>query len=849
MRSTYLARLVLVLMMVAAVGVPGLRAVASNADERAVTVQTMPRSDAWTGVLAAPAALAEQDMAAAGEPEPTTPLIVKFRPHSGSYSQMSAHQAAGARRADAVNLANTVRVEVPSSTFDNAFSAYSSRADVEYVEPDYTVHALFTPNDPEFPGQWGPKKVGAETAWNTTRGLSSVKVAVIDCGVFSSQTGRLAGDGQAGHPDLRGKVSANADFTGSANGFDDVCNHGTHVAGIVAGLGNNGIGISGLAPDVTLLNAKVLGDGGSGSSSTIANGIGWAVTNGAKVINMSLGRDGACSQTEQNAINNAWNNGVVVVAAAGNSGLGSSGAPANCANVISVASTTTDDSRSSFSNYGTNVDVAAPGSSIISTVRTGGYASFSGTSMASPHVAALAGLIFSVTPSTTASAVVSKIQTSSTAISGTGTALGSLWAWGRINAAAAVADGTPPTNTPTATATGTAPATNTPTNTPTATPTATAPPTNTPIPVPTFIACPSPRPAVRMTTSPASGTSLNVSVQSGVGVIRQIEFRDLQNGNITIGNQPSAQASFIYVPPVYAPSFTFTVTQQSPSVPTTAGLVVTDDCGPCTTFVGSGVEGFKRGTISGTVRNATTSQPIAGALVSVRGTASSATTNANGVYSLANIGAGGVTVDVTASGYNAASSSTTVTHNQTTTVDATLTPGNPVNTATVYVSLTWGTTPADLDIHLSGPDTGGQRFHTYWNNPTAASHAVLSADAHFGYGPESVALRQNQSTNAWVPGEYRVWAHNYEATDSYTGTSPATITVTRNGQTLASYSATNASGSPTQTLWHAANLTIDANGGVTLAPVQQFLDGGAGSTLRFQDGSSGALQWPAKGKR
>jgi uncharacterized protein YfaP (DUF2135 family) len=354
---------------------------------------------------------------------------------------------------------------------------------------------------------------------------------------------------------------------------------------------------------------------------------------------------------------------------------------------------------------------------------------------------------------------------------------------------------------------------------------------------------------VRLSSAPAGGTSINVTVEAGAGVIRQMEFRDLRNGTITIASQPSAQASFIYVPPVHAPTFSFTVTQQAPNVATTAGLVVTDDCGPWTTFVGSGVDGFKRGTISGTVRDASTSQPIAGATVAVRGTSSSATTNASGIYSLLNIGAGNVVVDVAASGYKASSFNATVAHNQTTTMDASLAPINPVNTSSISVSLGWGATPQDLDIHLSGPTTDGQRFHTYWNDPDAASHAVLSADAHFGYGPEAVALRQNQSTNAWVPGEYRIWAHNYDGSGGYTGASPATMTVTRDGQTLATYSAANANGSPTQLLWHAVNLTIDANGSVALAPVQQFLDGGSSSVLQFQYGTGGTLRRPAKGKR
>ena len=114
-------------------------------------------------------------------------------------------------------------------------------------------------------------------------------MAVVDCGVFSQQTGRTHSDGQAGHPDLRGRVILSQDFTSSATGFDDYCDHGTHVAGIVGAAGSNGVGVSGIAPEVSLMNAKVLSASGSGSTSNILAGVSWAAQNGAHVVNMSLG--------------------------------------------------------------------------------------------------------------------------------------------------------------------------------------------------------------------------------------------------------------------------------------------------------------------------------------------------------------------------------------------------------------------------------------------------------------------------------------------------------------------------------------------------------------------------------
>src|SRR5207249_4669581 len=153
-----------------------------------------------------------------------------------------------------------------------------------------------------------------------------------------------------GHPDLRGKVAAERDFTGAATGVDDVCNHGTHVAGIVAAATSNGIGVAGVGYNVSLINAKVLNDTGSGFTSDIASGIVWSADSGAKVINLSLGRDGSCSNTENAAIGYAWQHGAVVVAAAGNSGSPQAGAPGNCPNVVAVGAVDQNDNRATFSN-------------------------------------------------------------------------------------------------------------------------------------------------------------------------------------------------------------------------------------------------------------------------------------------------------------------------------------------------------------------------------------------------------------------------------------------------------------------------------------------------------------------
>ncbi|MGE3908694.1 MAG: S8 family serine peptidase [Chloroflexota bacterium] len=873
MRSSLIARLLLVVVLAAVIGLPGIRqlepvAVGAQTPDPG-TRQPMPPGDVWTGEVpgastdgqSAPSttvpgtsAGGNIDSAAVGAsggatdgsavsggttagPEQRTtpsaraasrtePLIVRFKPGATRSVQVDAHVAAGAQTARSVALTDTVVVDVPAGQGQAALAAYNARPDVLYAEPDYQVHAFYTPNDPQYSNQYALPKVDAPSAWDTTRGNSVVRVAVVDCGVFSQQTGRNYSDGQAGHPDLRGRVILNQDFTSSATGFDDYCDHGTHVAGIVGAAGNNGIGVSGLAPQVSLMNAKVLSDSGSGYTSNILNGVSWAVQNGAHVVNMSLGRSGGCSQSEADMMNYAWSQGVVVVAAAGNSSASASGAPANCPNVISVASTTSSDQLSSFSNYGANVDVAAPGSSILSTVRSGGYAYYSGTSMASPYVAGLAGLVFSLNPNASAQSVLDAIRTTATQISGTG----SQFAWGRINAAGAVGAGTGPAPT------GTATQPSVPTQTPT--------PTVTVVPTATQTTCPSPRPQIQVTTTPAGGPNFDVVIVAGAGVLRQVDFRQLRNASVTIGSQTGVTQPFVYRPNPPVNQLGFRLTQRSYGQSATVTLTITDDCGAWTTFVGSGAGGFRRGSVSGTIRSAADSQPIEGATVSVRGTQRSMQTDSSGAYILTDVPIGNRTVDVNAAGFAGKSVPVYVQENQTATANVNLTPTG--SQQDIVVSLTWGQYPQDLDIHLSGPSVSGNRFHLYWYNPGAVSHAELSQDRHFGYGPEAVTIRRSDYSGNWVPGEYRIWAHNYSGTPGY-GSSSGRVTVTRGDTELGSYDASAASGSSSQLIWRSVNLTVDASGNVSLSPVQAFASGNSSSVFRFQDGSD-ELEWPLTGK-
>ena len=251
---------------------------------------------------------------------------------------------------------------------------------VESVGYNYLCRVAYTPRDPKFKYQWGLKKTGFESAWNRTRG-SGVKVAVVDTGAA------------VGHVDLRRKVALAWDFVNEDRTVKDLSGHGTHVSGIVAARTGNRKGVAGGCPNCKLLIAKVFDGEGTGTIARIADGIIWSADHGAEVINLSVVHP-SFSTVDRNAISYATDKGAVVVAAAGNGDTNDPRYPAAYPSVIAVAATNRDDRRASFSNYGNWLDVAAPGVDILSTI-PGGYASRTGTSMAAPHVSALAGLLAS----------------------------------------------------------------------------------------------------------------------------------------------------------------------------------------------------------------------------------------------------------------------------------------------------------------------------------------------------------------------------------------------------------------------------------------------------------------------
>ncbi|WP_168188594.1 S8 family peptidase [Thermoflavimicrobium daqui] len=290
---------------------------------------------------------------------------------------------------------------------------------IQYVEENSSFQTTTFPNDPKYNQQYGLKKVHAKEAWAVTQGKPNTLIATIDTGVNYT------------HPDLKGKVVKGKDFVEKDNDPMDKNGHGTHCAGIAAAITNNQIGIASMAPKTKILAVRALDENGEGYLSDIASGITYAVDQGAKIINLSLGSS-EDSQTLREAVEYADQKGAIVIAAAGNNSSSTPLYPAFYSKVIAVAATDQNDDKADFSNFGTWVDIAAPGVDIWSTWLKQGYQLESGTSMATPLVSGVAGLLAS--QGKNAKQIRQAIEQSADQVQGTGL----YWRNGRLNAEKAV---------------------------------------------------------------------------------------------------------------------------------------------------------------------------------------------------------------------------------------------------------------------------------------------------------------------------------------------------------------------------------------------------------------------------
>jgi len=336
----------------------------------------------------------------------------------------------------------TVLIDVPLQAVSSLATEIIDADFSRYMEPNFKVQASFIPDDPCWNLQWGPKKIEADWAWNTTTGNHRVLIAVVDSGVDYN------------HTDLKANYAF--DEQGRPLGYDWVNNdpypiddygHGTHVAGIIAAELNNRIGIAGLC-QVQIMAEKVINAYNQGYDFNIAQGITHAVNQSAKIINLSFGGF-IRSPLEEDAVKYAYDHGVLVIAAAGNEATSSKSFPAAFNEVIAVTATNKSDVIAPFSNFGSWIDFAAPGVHIYSTMPTYhvtlndppynkslNYDFMGGTSMATPHVSAVAALILSSFPNMTLQQVWAQLRYAADDLGDPG--FDKYYGWGRINARKAV---------------------------------------------------------------------------------------------------------------------------------------------------------------------------------------------------------------------------------------------------------------------------------------------------------------------------------------------------------------------------------------------------------------------------
>lgn len=356
------------------------------------------------GVATAPARAFLPSVCNAVPALPDTRAMVTYADRAAA---LRAVRAAGGTVTGRIAEIGALQVAFGSAALrDAALPVLRATPGVESADAERTFRPHRKPNDPFLTYQWGLTKVGAPRAWDRETGAKgTVTVAVLDTGVALT------------HPDLMGRVLRGKNVVDNTDDPRDDHGHGTHVAGIVAAKVNNRVGIAGVSWGSPILAVKVLGADGSGSDCDIALGVVSATDAGAKVLNMSLGAEGApCGAVLGKAVEYARDAGAVPIASSGNSGNKGNpqSTPANCPGVLAVGATDSRDKVAKFSTHHSWVGVSAPGVGIFSTTfdpktERNSYASWSGTSMAAPFVSGVAALLLARNPSWTPDQVIDRI--------------------------------------------------------------------------------------------------------------------------------------------------------------------------------------------------------------------------------------------------------------------------------------------------------------------------------------------------------------------------------------------------------------------------------------------------------
>ncbi|MBX7134319.1 MAG: S8 family serine peptidase [Fimbriimonadaceae bacterium] len=338
-----------------------------------------------------------------------------------------------------------VVVRVPVGEVADGKKALSGRPGIARADFDYAKRPAYTPNDPLWGDQWHMRTIKADLAWDLSFGTAT-QVALIDTGL------------EVAHPDLAANIWVNSDeiagngidddgngYIDDRNGYDfvyldpvtdDPLGHGTACAGLIGAVQDNNTGVTGVAPRARIMGLKCCNNSGYLYDSYLVPAYIYAAHNGARVLSMSYFSD-RVSHAERLGIDYCWTSNIVPVAAAGNENTNYPYYPAAYENVVSVAATNSSDNKAGFSNFGTWVDVAAPGTSLTTTATGNGYTGgFAGTSGACPHVAGLATLLFGANPSATNSQVRAAIEDTATAVNQA--PYGEYCNFGKINSQAAM---------------------------------------------------------------------------------------------------------------------------------------------------------------------------------------------------------------------------------------------------------------------------------------------------------------------------------------------------------------------------------------------------------------------------
>lgn len=403
-------------------------------------------------------------LAGEGVPLPISPdgrefapgqLVIKFasaEPAEMSVAAFEAAQAAQTLQASGGSLLRTSMNDprlqlwsVPQGNEDDLAAMMKTQPGVVSADFNSVYRAGLVPNDPSYSKQWAHTKINSPAAWDVSTGSNTIVIAVIDTGI------------DLAHPDLVGKLVQGHDYYWYDTVPDDENGHGTHVSGIAAATSNNATGVAGMSWGAKIMPIKVLGPDGSGYNFDITDGILHAKNNGADIINLSLGGP-TYDSNMQDAINQAHTAGLLVVAAMGNSATSTPAYPAAYSNVMAVSATDPGDALAYYSNYGSHVDIAAPGGELFVSYELDGiystmptydvylytqygysknYDYLQGTSQATPYVAGLAALVWSISPGLTNDQVQGVIQTTAVDLGSAG--WDNIFGWGRINAGAALA--------------------------------------------------------------------------------------------------------------------------------------------------------------------------------------------------------------------------------------------------------------------------------------------------------------------------------------------------------------------------------------------------------------------------